>query len=234
MLWALLLLLAAGGLTLILSGNTESIVGLDPGTFAALLGVGSLLIAVGYSLFGTYRGRTIQAFKDFLTWSVIGFLLVLGYSFREEASMLVQRVAGELLPPGESITVEGTQKGEQAVRIRRRSDGHFIARTQINGASVGMLVDTGASTVVLTTSDAQKAGIDLERLSYTVPVQTANGAAFAAPIRLRRLAVGPIGVANVDALVAQPGVLRESLLGMNFLRRLRSYEFSGDYLTLRS
>jgi aspartyl protease family protein len=234
MLWFLLLLLMGGGLALLLVGDTQNILGLDPATFASLLGLGALLVAISYALLGSYCGRLFQAFKDLATWTAIAFLLVLAYSYREEASYLVQRVAGELLPPGEAVTVEGTAKGEQAVRIRRRMDGHFIARTQINGATVGMLVDTGASTVVLTTADAQKAGIDLAQLAYTVPVQTANGAAFAAPVRLRRLAIGPIAVNNVDALVAQPGVLRESLLGMNFLRRLRSYEFSGEYLTLRS
>jgi aspartyl protease family protein len=48
------------------------------------------------------------------------------------------------------------------------------------------------------------------------------------------VAIGPIRLDQVDALVTKPGVLNESLLGMNFLRRLRSYEFSGEFLTLRS
>ena len=47
------------------------------------------------------------------------------------------------------------------------------------------------------------------------------------------MAIGPLVVNNVDALVAQPGSLKENLLGMSFLRRLQSYEFSKDYLTLR-
>jgi len=50
---------------------------------------------------------------------------------------------------------------------------------------------------------------------------------------LRSVAVGPIALPQVEALVAQPGTLKESLLGMTFLSRLRSYEFSGDFLTLR-
>jgi aspartyl protease family protein len=37
----------------------------------------------------------------------------------------------------------------------------------------------------------------------------------------------------VEALVAQPGAMTQSLLGMSFLSRLRSYEFTGDFLTLR-
>ena len=65
-------------------------------------------------------------------------------------------------------------------------------------------------------------------------MQTANGTTYAAHVRLRNLTLGPINLTDVDALVAKPGALKENLLGMSFLSRLRSYEFSGDYLTLRS
>jgi aspartyl protease family protein len=62
---------------------------------------------------------------------------------------------------------------------------------------------------------------------------TANGRTVAARVRLEKVAIGPLDHKNVDALVAQPGALTQSLLGMSFLSRLRSYEFSGDFLTLR-
>jgi aspartyl protease family protein len=51
---------------------------------------------------------------------------------------------------------------------------------------------------------------------------------------LQSISIGPIRVEGVDALVSKPGALRENLLGMSFLSRLRSYEFSGEFLTLRS
>jgi aspartyl protease family protein len=66
-----------------------------------------------------------------------------------------------------------------------------------------------------------------------VPVQTANGTTYAAHVRLRTLALGPIAINDVDALVAKPNALKENLLGMSFLGRLRSYEFTSDMLTLR-
>jgi clan AA aspartic protease (TIGR02281 family) len=90
-----------------------------------------------------------------------------------------------------------------------------------------------ASTVVLRPADAKAAGIDVDRLAYSVPVRTANGQAFAAPARIRRMAIGSIVMENVDALVAKPGALGQSLLGMTFLTRLRSYEVMGEFLTLR-
>ena len=94
-------------------------------------------------------------------------------------------------------------------------------------------MDTGATTIVLKPSDAEQVGIDISKLTYSVPVETANGSAFAAPVKLQTVLVGPVGLASVDALVAMPGALDQSLLGMSFLSRLKSYEFSGDFLTLR-
>ncbi len=66
-----------------------------------------------------------------------------------------------------------------------------------------------------------------------MPINTANGTTFAAPVRLSKVSIGPLAIENVEALVAKPGTLDESLLGMSFLSRLRSYEVSGDYLTLK-
>ena len=234
LLWLLLLLLFAGGLALLLAGDTGTIAGLDPASFAALLTGAALLIWIGASVANRYRARTTEAIRDLALWAAIAMGLVAVYSFREEFALIGRRLAGELLPPGEGFTVESGQKGEHAVRLRRRSDGHFVARTQVNGVPVTMLIDTGASTVVLKPSDAKLAGIDVGSLKYSVPVRTANGTAFAAAVRLRRVAVGPIVLNGIDALVSAPGALDQSLLGMSFLRRLRSYEFSGEFLTLRS
>jgi len=70
-------------------------------------------------------------------------------------------------------------------------------------------------------------------LAYTVAVETANGRTRAAPVTLDRVAVGSIIERSVPALVAQPGQLKVSLLGMSFLNRLESWEVRGDRLLLR-
>ena len=232
--WLPLIALAIGAAVLVLRGGEgEKLLGLDSNELATALVLGTMLAFIGATALSGYRGRIWQALRDLAAWAVIALALVAGYAYRAEVTEFANRITGELLPPGEIQVVDPKAAGDRAVRIRRRGDGHFVAKTQLNGGVVNMLVDTGASTVVLRASDARQIGLDLARLSYTVPVQTANGTAYAAAVRLRQIVIGPITIENVEALVAKPGVLKESLLGMSFLRRLRSYEFSGDFLTLR-
>ena len=97
-----------------------------------------------------------------------------------------------------------------------------------------MVLDTGASAVVLTQEAAKAAGLPLEVLSYNVTVDTANGRTRAAAVTLDRIGIGGIVERSVPALIAQPGQLRTSLLGMSFLNRLESWEVRGDKLIMRA
>lgn len=198
--------------------------------YAILFGALALLIAVSIS--GDYRGRRLAALRHVAIWGLVFLGLIAGYSYRGELRSVVYRVAGEVLPPGSVVDVSTDASGERTIKIRG-SGGHFAAYGSVNGVETRLLVDTGASTVVLKAADAELAGIDVAGLSFTVPVQTANGTAYAAPVRLRTVAVGAISFDGIEALVAKPGSLNESLLGMSFLSRLRSYEVVGDFITLR-
>lgn len=231
--WLIVLMIMIGALGLLIAGDA-TLFGLDWPDLAAAGFLAAFLIVITLSLAGSYRGRTLQAARDFLTWAAIAFVLVAGYSYRDEITEIAYRVRGELSPPGSAVSIEPSTPGAQAVRIRKRRDGHFIVNARVNGQTMPMLVDTGASTVVIREADAARFGVDTGRLKYTVPVQTANGVTYAAHVRLNSVAIGSIQVEGVDALVSKPGSLRENLLGMSFLSRLRSYEFSGDFLTLRS
>lgn len=111
--------------------------------------------------------------------------------------------------------------------------GAFALSGRADGVPVDFVFDTGATAVVLTADDAARIGWPANRLDYSVRVSTANGVTQAAPITLRRLAIGGIEVREVRALVARPGDLRENLLGMTFLSRLASYEVTSDRLVLR-
>ncbi|HWE21191.1 MAG TPA: TIGR02281 family clan AA aspartic protease [Hyphomicrobiaceae bacterium] len=231
--WVALLLLVVAGLALLLRADAGSIAGFDPSDFALIVAGVALMIFIGSAVAGSYRGRAGQALRDLMAWSLVALALIAGYSYRETLLSFGHQVLGELLPPGSALRTEAQIEGEQSVRIRKRPDGHFLVWTEANGVKLPMLVDTGASTVVLRPEDGQRLGFDIEQLRYVVPVQTANGTTYAASVRVRSLSVGKIKLNDVDALVAKRGSLRENLLGMSFLNRLKSYEFSGEYLTLR-
>ncbi len=206
---------------------------LNGGTIAWMVGVLILAAVMLPSLVGDYRGQWAMALKHVAIWGALLLVFIAGYAYRAEFSEVAGRVKAELLPAGQGVAMPAPD-GERAVRLRRSSRGPFFADALVNGTTVSMLVDTGATSVVLRAADAERIGVDLATLKFTVAVDTANGSTFCAPLRLRSISVGGISYQNVEALVAQPGDLKESLLGMSFLKRLRSYEVTGDFLTLRS
>ena len=158
--------------------------------------------------------------------------LTAGGYYLSASQQLAKAVHAITQSDGADIPVD-TKDGPRAVRLRKRDSGQFVARAAINGTAVDLVVDSGASAVVLRYADAERAGIDTSALTFTTPLGTGNGAAFAAPVHLRSITIGSIRVDGVEALVAKPGTVNESLLGMSFLRRLRSYDMAGDFLTLR-
>ena len=111
--------------------------------------------------------------------------------------------------------------------------GHFQADVQVEGVTLKMLVDTGASAVTLTAEDAERAGIHPFPNDYTIQVNTANGIGQVARVELHQVSLGPITVRDVPALVMQPGASTVSLLGMTFLQRLSSFQVSDNRLVLK-
>lgn len=230
--WIALGLLCAAAIALIVTHDAGAVAGFSNEAFARLVAGLALVVFIGSALFGAYRGRVGTAARDIAAWLLLMLFLVGVYAYRAELLTVAERVAGELLPRDTQMRVN-TVGETQAVRVRRGWDGHFTAQVNVKGAEIDMIVDTGASALVLRAEDARRAGIDMSGISYNVPVQTANGRSYAARLRLPEVAVGPVRRRNVEALVTRPGSLSKSLLGMSFLSRLRSYEFSGDVLTLR-
>lgn len=118
--------------------------------------------------------------------------------------------------------------------IMRSWDGHFRTIAQVNGADVGLLIDTGASLVLLRHDDAKRIGLDLNGLEYTTPLTTANGRSYVAPVMIGSLKVGDVMVYNIRAAVAEEGALHSSLLGMSFLEHLEETVIQKDRLVMRN
>jgi len=226
-LWGFLVVLLLVVAVLVARGQDGLIAGMHEGDFAALVIAIALLLFIGTVVFGLFRERLSQALVSALAWMAIGLLLAVGYTYRGDLREVGERVLAQLMP-GRPATRGRT------VEIARTSNGGFSVTTQINGVRVPMVLDTGATAVVLTYEAAKAAGLPLEVISYTVNVDTANGRTRAAPVTLDRVAIGGITERSVPALIAQPGRLRTNLLGMSFLNRLESWEVRGDRLLLRA
>ena len=120
-----------------------------------------------------------------------------------------------------------------AVQIPRGQGGEFSLKAKINGVAAPMVIDTGATSVVLTWETAKAIGLPIEMLEYNVDVETAGGHTKAARLTLDRLAIGRLVERSVPALVVPHGQMRTNLLGMSFLDRLESWEVRSDHLMLR-
>ena len=226
LLWVLLLGLGLTLLVLIIRHDDGTIAGLASHDFASLAIKIALLVFIGGFVLALFRYRFAEAVEAAVFWVVIALFLAAGYSYREELSEIADRMLSDLVPG--RAAVHGA-----TVEITRGRGGDFQLAMQVNGARVTMVLDTGASAIVLTHDAAKAAGLPLEMLAYTVGVDTANGRAKAASVMLDRVAVGSIVERGVPALIAQPGQLKTSLLGMSFLNRLQSWEVRGDRLMMR-
>ena len=120
----------------------------------------------------------------------------------------------------------------RAVQIARGQSGEFALQARINGVTAPMVIDTGATSVVLTYETARAAGLPLELLEYDVDVETAGGHTRAARLTLDRLAIGKLVERSVPALVVPRGQMKTNLLGMSFLDRLERWEVRADRLML--
>ena len=110
--------------------------------------------------------------------------------------------------------------------------GHFSVIAIIGGRSIEALIDTGATSVVLTFEAATRLGLGLMPSDFDTVVRTANGTAEMASVYLDEVRIGPIRLPAVQALVAPQGLLEQSLLGMNFISRLRRFDMRGRQLVL--
>ncbi len=218
---ALALLVATGGLA------REAPGALSADELGYVIYYGALAVLVGSAVLVIARRRPSRALQAAGMWIVIAFVLVLAYSYRIELAAVGDRVLSELVPGRASV------RADRTVEIVRGRGGDFQVAAQVNGVRVAMALDTGATAVVLTQDAAKAAGLPLDVLHYDVPIETANGRTRAASVTLDRLSVGGILERSIPALVAQPGQLHVSLLGMSFLNRLESWEVRGDRLLMR-
>ncbi len=119
--------------------------------------------------------------------------------------------------------------GEHA--LTREFDGHFYADAQIEGTSMRMLVDTGASVIALTGDDARAAGLDWDDSEVRNIGTGASGAVYGVPAILSEVEINGLTRSNVRAVIIPEG-LDISLLGQSYLSQIGRVEIEGDTMVL--
>lgn len=138
------------------------------------------------------------------------------------------------LPSISQTTAAEMLQVNAATELKAGQNGHFFVKAEINGNTVNVMVDTGASAVALSYEDASDIGLHPKNLDFNIPVSTANGIAKAASVTLDKVEIDSVKVSNVQGLVMPEGVMRGSLLGMSFLGKLQSFKVEDGVLYLKN
>lgn len=169
-------------------------------------------------VFVSYRGRLNAGLQSALIWVLLFMGLIALYGYKEH-------ISSQLFPN------RGTQISEDVIRLPRSPDGHYYADLKVNGVYISFVVDTGASDIVLSISDANKIGINTDSLRFYGIAETANGTVQTAHITLDTLEIAGLVDYGVRASVSN-GDSYDSLLGMSYLSRFSKIEISGNNLFL--
>jgi aspartyl protease family protein len=182
------------------------------------------------------------AYLALLLAAILGWVLVehrrslgtlvrqaVGWGFIFLAAIAAYGLWGEIrteIAPRQSVL-----EGGGRIELPRAPDGHFHLTLAVAGTPVRFLVDTGATSVVLSDRDAERLGIDRRTLAFTGLARTANGTIRTARVTLRDVTLGELAFGDIGASVGD-GPLDVSLLGMEFLDRFARVEIAGNRMIL--
>ena len=138
--------------------------------------------------------------------------------------------AGNSIDSDRGSNTYGRSLDSQAVELERNSDGHFYADVKVNGATLHMLVDTGATSIALSRDDARSAGLAVSIGMPEVVGQGADGDVRGEYATLDRVTLGEKTVEGLPAVVLNSG--QQSLLGQSFLSKFDSVQIQGDKMVL--
>ncbi len=175
-------------------------------------------VLVSYVLISRTQGLG-QSLRHLMLWGLIFVGVAAGYALWQDIS--------------DSNRIAVT--GDGALVLQADRSGHFNLTMAVNGTPTDFMLDTGATEIVLTQSDAARVGFDPQALSYLGQARTANGVVRTARVTLDEVVLGADDLefrdTDVTAFVNE-GALDVSLLGMAYLRRFARITIEGDRMIL--
>lgn len=151
-------------------------------------------------------------------WVAILGLLYVGFLFRDDVGTLWERARADM-------TGSPTIESDGSTITLQLADGHFWANGATATGEQNFLVDSGATTTMLSAAGAERLGVVADE-GYPVMVETANGRTMTRRGRIERLTVGSISVTDLPVLISTNGD-DVNVLGMNWLNRMASWRVEG-------
>lgn len=147
-----------------------------------------------------------------------------------------KQVVSNQIPEQQQVAVVQAPKPQpvygRKARLKMDGRGHFVTNAKMNGRSIEVLVDTGATSVAINKKTARLLRLNLKPSDFQHTVNTANGSTLAAAAMIEKIQIGNVTVKNVQAVVLDDKALNSTLLGMSFLRQLRSFQVKNSELLL--
>jgi aspartyl protease family protein len=228
--WIAMIVIVGGLVLLVINHDAGTVMGVGNDSFASMIQLGALALVIGAGVIFS-RASWGSSIKMIAGWLLVFLVFLGGYQYRYELQDVANRVTVGLVP-GSPLSMSFSDD-DAVVRLDMLANGHFGARARVDGIAVDFIVDTGATSTVLSADDARRVGIDPSTLDYGVPISTANGVTRAARATVEEIGVGSIVRRRLPVLVAAPGSLGQSLLGMNFIGTLSGFDVRRDVMILR-
>lgn len=150
----------------------------------------------------------------FLAWFLFLIMLSLG----------INRYIEKQQQPNQQLNVDLSAELTKTVKLRQNKQGHYIVEGKLNGYRALFIVDTGASSISIPISLANKMNLSK---GYPVRSRTANGEITVYQVNLESVQLGPIIMNGVRAHI-NPHMEGEAvLLGMSFLKHLVMLQKNG-------
>lgn len=180
------------------------------------------LLLLGAMVAGWFFMQTRQGLNRTLQYAAVWGIIFVGGA---AAVGLWQDISRDASRP----QLSQSQTGQ--IIVPRARDGHYYLQLIINTEPVNFVVDTGATEMVLTQTDAARVGLDLDALNYLGRANTANGEVRTAFVKLDSVSLGDVTDRDVTALVNE-GEMKGSLLGMGYLQKWGRIEITGGEMIL--
>ena len=116
---------------------------------------------------------------------------------------------------------ENSEQTDSDIIVYQGIDTMFRTVGSINGYPVNFLLDTGASSIAISSQESKRLGINYKLDGKPTWVSTASGVERAFAVTIDRVTISGVTIHSVEGLVIEGSEPTNPLLGMSYLNRFK-------------